>query len=303
MNFTEKILGCHPLSGNNKDLEKILTEEFAEYNCDVNTDALGNIFFTKKFGEGKNIMLCTPSDVPGVVAVYADKSRIYVGELGGVNIQRLANCKVVFDGASGIFTVPSSTASIGDCYVETYDEKAQEKVNLGDKGYFDMPVYSLESGIYSGYGVPAKMCVVTLTKWAHKLLSQDGEKELAKDGIGSVTFAFLGQSSLMSRGAFVASYGVNPDVCILLSSVNASKVTPEVKKDVKYVVKMLDKAYVCDTALTESICRYFDDNKINFAKTINADVNPALNGLSRAETTPTCGEICIPVFGDEAVIA
>ena len=129
MNFTEKILGCHPLPGNNKDLEKILTEEFAEYNCDVNTDALGNIFFTTKFGEGKNIMLCTSSDVPGVVAVYADKSRIYVGELGGVNIQRLANCKVVFDGASGIFTVPSSTASIGDCYVETYDEKAQEKVN------------------------------------------------------------------------------------------------------------------------------------------------------------------------------
>ena len=303
MNFTEKILGCHPLAGKNEDVAEVLTQQLSQYGCETKTDALGNIFFTKKIGEGKNVMLCTPSDIPGVVAVYVDKSRIYVGELGGVNVQRLANCKVVFDGLCGIFTVPSSTSSIGDCYVETYDEKAQEKVNLGDKGYFDMPVYSLEGGIYSGYGVPAKMCMVTLVKWAEKLFAPDTEKELAKNGVGSVTVSFLGQSSLMSRGAFVASYGINPDVVVLLTSVNASKVTPEAKKETKYVVKMLDKSYVCDTNLCESICRYFEDNKINYTKTINADANPALNALSRVETTPVCAEICIPVFGDEAVIA
>lgn len=305
MNFTEKILNSHPLSCKDNGLFGVLEEELCTYGCKITKDALGSLFFTKKIGQGQSFMLCTGCDVPGVVATYVENSKVYVGELGKADVQKLAHTKVVFDGISGLLSVPdsySNSTSLNDCYVETFDEKASEKISLGDKGYFDMPLYSLSESIYSGYGIGVKACVLALANMGKKLFDKECEKRLLDKGIGSVTLAFLGQTSLVSRGAFVAARGINPDKILLLTAAEASKLSPCADKDVKYAVKMLDKAFVSDGTFVGEICSYFDEQNIKYHKAVNADTDPALKALSRAESTPACAEICLPVFGAGAVV-
>ena len=301
MDFIQKILDCHPLSGERGGLFAILESVLEKYDCEIKTDALGNILFTKKFGKGKNIMLCTGADVPGVIAVYAEKSKIFVGTLGKVDVKRLENSKVVFEGVSGIFTVPENASGVDECYVETFDENAFQKVKQGEKGYFDTPVYTLESGVFSGYDVPVKACVITLLNWAKKLFEKDAKQIIEANGIGSVTVAFLGQSSLSSRGAFTASFNVQPDEIILLSAILEQNAKPSPERDTQYAVKVLDKGFVSDESVVKDVCRYFEENDIKYQKITSEEKSISLNALCRAESTPKAVEICLPVFGKESV--
>ncbi|MBP3580660.1 MAG: hypothetical protein J6K12_05370 [Clostridia bacterium] len=304
MNTVEKILTSRPLAAHSGSLKGLLCQELSECECEIKEDALGNLYFTKKFTEGKKVMLCTHFDVPGVIVTFVDESKIYVGGLGKADVRRLAYTKVVFDGICGILVVPedySSSTAISDCYVETYDKSACEKVTAGDKGYFDMPVYCYSENMYSGFGVPIRACIATLYKTAKEWFLHDSAEKAKKMGIGSLTVAFLGQSSLNSRGAFVASNVIQPDEIILISPFDTKKDTCGITKDTKAVVKMLDKAFVCDKELADSVCQYFEENSVSYKKAVNYDTDPALLALSRADSTPRCCEIGLPVFSSDMI--
>lgn len=304
MNMTEKILNCPAVPASTGKMTQILRDELCTVGYEYGSDALDNSFFTKHIGEGKSVMLCTGIDVGGVIATYVEGSKIYVGALGGSNVQRLAYSKVVFEGVEGILLPPdgyTSSTAVSDCVVETYDEKAGEKVKQGDKGYFDVKVNCLEGGAYWGVGVGVKSCVVRLCEAAKMLMSEEGRRLLEGKGIGSITVAFLGQNSLMSRGAFTASYGVKPDEIILLTAFDCKK-NSQIKREDKAVVKILDKAYVSDAHLAMEICTYLEEKGVSYKKAVNTDANPALGALARAESEPRCAEVCIPVFDGELVL-
>lgn len=64
---------------------------------------------------------------------------------------------------------------------------------------------------------------------------------------------------------------------------------------------MLDKAFVCDKELADSVCQYFEENSVSYKKAVNYDTDPALLALSRADSTPRCCEIGLPVFSSDMI--
>jgi len=298
MNLTEKILSCPSVPGDGRQMEELLKGELCINGVSFSKDALGNLFFTKTVTDGRNVMLCTGLDVGGVIATYVEGSKIYVNALGDCgDMQKIAYSKVVFDGISGILVPPdgfTAGTSLADCHVETYDKSAAEKVSLGSKGYFDIPYNKLGDDIYWGYGVAQKLCISRVCQEAEKLFGDDAL--LKKLNIGSVTVAFLGQSSLMSRGSSVAANSVNPDDVILVSPFDCKRNGKGIDSSDRIIVKILDKAYVGDTSLTEEICRYLEEKEIPFKKAVSLEANPVLANLSRADSCPRCAYVCLAAF-------
>lgn len=302
MSLFEKIAVCPAVPGKNERMTNLLRDEFACFGCKENTDGMGNVFFSKDFGEGKHVMLCSSIDVGGVIATYIEGSKIYVGALGKSDMMQIAFSKVVFEGATGVLVAPdayNSGTALTDCYVETYDKNVSDKVQQGDKGYFDIPLNTLENGAYWGYGAGERYALYTNVKATAKLFGEDGGDILKKYGIGKVTAAFLSQGSLMSRGALTACYGKNPDKVILFS---AKKSTDGVTPEDKYIIKLHDRAFSADGELTSEICAYLDENGISYKKTVEGDGDTALASLSQAVSCPDCASICVPVFHNRVIV-
>lgn len=307
MNISEKLLTCPAVPGDNKKMTEIIRGELERGDVEYRNDALGNSFFTRKFGDGKKLMLCTGLDFPGLAATYAEKSRIYVGKLGEISAARLAYSRIVFGEISGILVPPAdytSKTAAEDCYVETYDDDAENKIVLGEKGYPELGTVAvrLESGFVSGYGVPMKARVSFLVRQCkERLFSAGGEKLLKKAGFGTVTAAFLGQSSVRARGAAVAADGVLPDEIILIADLDLGDDKNGFGRDTDFAVKVADKRFVCDEELTAAVCGHFDENGIKYKKYVGDSEETALSALSRCSSSPRCCEISIPVFNAEAV--
>ncbi len=302
MSLFEKICNCPSVPSENKGMTALIRKELAPYGCEETSDGIGNVFFSKKTGEGKHVMLCAPLDVGGVVATYIEGSKIYVGSLGKSSVMQTAFTKVVFEKAQGVLVAPDNycgSTAVTDCYVETYDKNVSDKVKQGDKGYFDGAVSFLENGVCWGHGAGEKCALYTAIDGICRLLDLQGQAVLEKYGVGCVTVALLAQSSLMSRGALTACHGKNPDEVILISAMNCGE---KYSPDDKYIVKLCDKGVCCDSSLTQNICVYFDETGISYKKTVESDGDTALASLSHAFSCPACANICIPVFHNRVVI-
>lgn len=301
MSLFEKLCGCPSIPDENEKLTALIRNEFKPFGCEEATDAMGSVFFCKEHAQGKHLMLCAGLDVGGVVATFVEGSKIYVGALGKSDVMQTAFSKVVFERAAGIFVAPdgySAGTAVSDCYVETYDKDAADKIKSGDRGYFESEISCLENGVYWGYGVGEKYALYTAVTAACRLFDENNKELLEKHGIGKVTAAFFAQSSLMSRGAATVCYGKNPDEVILFSAKKASGAITH--KD-KYAVKLHDKAFSADAALSQSICQYFEENEIPFKITVESDADTALASISRAFSCPACANICIPVFHNRVI--
>lgn len=306
MKFPEKLLSCPSVPGDNGRMAEIIREGFEGLGCESRLDALGNLFFSKKIGKGKNLMICTEYDFPGLIVTHREKSKIYVGKLGEVSGGRLAYEKINFKNVSGILVPPkeySSKTAIDECYVETYDDNAENKVVPGEKGYPESGTGCFRFGddFVSGYGVSVKARVDILCNAFAKMVSESGATELEKAQIGNVTAVFLGQGALRSRGSAVASYGVLPDEVILLSDYLCDEGKEKKYKDVRFAVKVAGKRAVSDEELTDKVCGYFEENKIPFKKVADGKDETALTMLSRCSSEPLCCEISLPVFNSQTV--
>ena len=155
-----KILSTASVAGRTQNMTDLLREELSNL-FDTNTiDDLGSLYFTRKLGDGKKLMISCAVDTAGLIATYTDGTKINVSSIGGFNIANLAFSKVNFDKAEGVL-VPLGGFEWGtpitDYAVETGNEEAVKEVT--DAKTFRKKMSILVNGLsadsHTGVGVGA----------------------------------------------------------------------------------------------------------------------------------------------------
>ncbi len=275
-----------------------LTEELSSRFDTSSSDALGSVYFTKKLGEGKKLMLVTGMDTSGLVATFAEGTKINISSIGSFHIVNMAFSKVKFEHAEGVL-VPLGNYDMGtpitDYAVETNRENISENITLGETAYFNEEISAdEESGMICGFGSAVKTCVYFLVMTANKLLENNGE-ELKKLGIGEFTAAFCCQESLGSRGASPLSCAVNADEIISIAPIDMTERNVGSLTFADGVaVKMLDKSFVATEStalLTESL---LDTLGVKHKRRVSNNARSSLSRLDLCDKGAGLCEIGIP---------
>ena len=292
-----EILACPSVAGRTEKMHSLLKNKLSSLFDTDTTDVLGSLYFTKKLGEGKKLLICCDIDTSGLIATFTDGTRINVSSIGGFHIGNMAFSRVNFEKASGVL-VPLGNldfnAPITDFAVETGNEEKVKEVILGDVGYFDTEITALDDGIIYGFGAAVKACIYAVTVLAKKLASNTSLLE--NEGIGEICFAFISHESLGNRGSSCVSSAVNPDIVINVCPIDMmEKNVGALSFDDGFAVKMLDKGFVADedaSLLAEKLLDFMGEKH---KRRVSISSRSALSGLGLCEKGAKLAEICLPV--------
>lgn len=291
-----KILSAHSVAGRTQDMTNLLKEELSSL-FDINTlDNLGSLYFTKKLGEGKKLMICCAVDTSGLIATYTDGTKINVSSIGGFNVANLAFSKVKFEKAEGVL-VPLGGFDWGtpitDYAVETGNEEAVKDVVLGDVGCFDTEYTVSPDGFVFGFCSGLKMSVYTVASLAKKLMAGEGAI-LREENIGEICFAFISHENLGNRGSSCVSFAFNPDCIINVAPIDMTeKNVGTLGFDDGFAIKMLDRAFVADEETALLAERLLDTLGQKHKRRVSNNAYSAISRLGLCEKGAKAVEICL----------
>ncbi len=293
-----KILSTPSVAGRTEKMTDLLTEELLNLFDSRNIDDLGSLYFTKKLGEGKKLMLSCAMDTSGLIAAFTDGTKINVSSIGGFCVANLAFSKVNFEKAEGVL-VPLGgfdwNTPITDYAVETGNEDAVKEVTLGDVGFFDTEITLLDDKKALGFGAGVKMCVFALASMAKRLMENDGAI-LKEENIGEVCFAFISHESLGNRGSSCVSCAYNPGIIINVAPIDMTeKNVGSLDFDDGFAVKMLDRAFVADEETALLAERLLDSMPAKHKRRVSNNTYSAISRLGLCEKGAKAVEICLPV--------
>ena len=292
-----KILSTASVAGRTQNMTDLLREELSNL-FDTNTiDDLGSLYFTRKLGDGKKLMISCAVDTAGLIATYTDGTKINVSSIGGFNIANLAFSKVNFDKAEGVL-VPLGGFEWGtpitDYAVETGNEEAVKEVTLGDIGFFDAQYTLTPDGKAYGFCMGLKMCVYTAATLAKKLMAGGGAI-LREENIGEICFAFISHENLGNRGSSCVSFANNPDLIINVAPIDMTeKNVGSLDFDDGFAVKMLDRAFVADEETALVAEKLLDTLGQKHKRRVSNNAYSAINRLRLCEKGAKAVEICLP---------
>ena len=292
-----KILSTHSVAGRTQNMTDLLKEELSSLFDTNNIDDLGSLYFTKKLGDGKKLMICCAVDTAGLIATYTDGTRINVSSIGGFNVANIAFSKVDFEKAQGVLVPVGGfewATPITDYAVETGNEDAVKEVVLGDVGFFDTDYTLTPDGKAYGFGTGNKMCIYTVATLAKKLMVNDGAF-LNEEGIGEICFAFISHENLGYRGSSCVSFAFGPDMVINVSPIDMTeKNVGSLDFDDGFAVKMLDRGFVADEE-TALLCeRLLDSLGEKHKRRVSNNAYSAIARLGLCEKGAKAVEICLP---------
>ena len=293
-----KILSTHSVAGRTKEMTDLLTQELLSL-FDTNTvDDLGSLYFTKKLGEGKKLMICCAVDTAGLIATYTDGTKINVSSIGGFNVANMAFSKVDFENAKGVL-VPLGgfewATPITDYAVETGDEEAVKKVVLGDVGFFDTQYSLTPDGKVYGFYAGFKTCIYTVASLAKKLMANDGAI-LKDENIGEICFAFISHENLGLRGSSCVSFAFGPDMVINVAPIDMTeKNVGSLDFNDGFAVKMLDRGFVADEDAALFAEKLLDCLGQKHKRRISNNAYSTIARLGLCEKGAKAVEICLPV--------
>lgn len=293
-----KILSAPSVAGRTEKMTSLISEELSAL-FDTNTvDDLGSLYFTKKLGDGKKLMISCAVDTSGLIAAYCDGTRINVSSIGGFNIANLAFSKVRFEKAEGVL-VPLGgfdwNTPITDYAVETGNEDAVKEVTLGDVGCFETEMSLTDDGKVFGFGAGVKVCIYAVTMLAKKLMNNDCAI-LRDEDIGEICFAFISHESLGNRGSSCVSYAYGPDMIINVSPIDMTeKNVGSLDLDDGFAVKMLDRGFVANEETVLLSERILDLLGQKHKRRVSNTAYSAISRLGLCEKGAKAVEICLPV--------
>lgn len=292
-----RILSTQSVAGRTQDMTELLIKELSEL-FDTNTvDDLGSLYFTKKLGEGKRLMISCAVDTSGLIATYTDGTKINVSSIGGFNVANLAFSKVKFEKAEGIL-IPLGGFDWGtpitDYAVETGNEDAVKDVVLGDVGFFDTEYTVNPDGKVYGLCAGLKTCVYATATLAKKLMSGGGAI-LKDENIGEICFAFISHENLGNRGSSCVSCAYNPDMIINIAPIDMTeKNVGSLDFDDGFAIKMLDRAFVADEETALLAEKLLDTLGQKHKRRVSNNAYSAISRLGLCEKGAKAVEICLP---------
>ncbi len=216
----KKIGNIPTAPGAEGDLLSYIEDTFGD--CEVSKDGMGNLCLKRSSGaeNAKKLMFCTSVDDSGLIVNYIEENGfLRVTALGSVNAVSAAYREVLIDGSVSGLVVPEKGADIkgGDLsklYVDIGArdrEEAESYVALGDVCSFIPSIRELAFGRYGGFGVASRACVAVLLSVLRDFKSEDTD----------LYVCFTVQGSLRARGAKVAAFDIEPDLCISVEPIES----------------------------------------------------------------------------------
>ncbi|MBU3210599.1 M42 family metallopeptidase [Clostridium algidicarnis] len=215
----ERLCNASGPSGFEGDVRKIIIEEIESYVTDIKIDKIGNIIAHKK-GNGPKVMIDAHMDEVGfIVTGFNEDGTLRFSALGGIN-NKIIPSKVVYIGKKNITGVigvkpihlqsgeeRNKNLSYGDCCIDIGSNSKEESkalIDLGEYIVFSTKYEEFGEGLIKGKAFDNRMgCYVLI--------------EALKEKFDCDLYAtFNVMEEIGERGAFVAAYGVKPDIGIVL---------------------------------------------------------------------------------------
>jgi len=251
------------VSGAEDEVRDLLKEELKQ-TCSIRTDALGNLICKSTGAQNKpELMLCAHMDEVGLMVRAIDKNGwLKFDTVGGIDDRVLVSKKLMVGpqkvrgviGAKAIHLQEPKEREIPlkskNLYIDIGakdKDDAESKVSVGDFAVFDTAFEEFGDGLVKGKALDDRVgCYIVA--------------ETLKKNLGlSTTGAFTVQEEIGIRGSAVVSYGVNPDVSIVVEGTFASDV-PETKEE-NYsttlgqgpAISIMDMTYIADKQLVTRV--------------------------------------------------
>lgn len=205
-----------------------------QHNIPYEIDTIGNIVFQKNGRGDKTLMLVAHYDEIGFSVKYIDEDGyVYFSTVGGIDISILRGQKVVImhngsaiDGVIGVKPIhminhernKSNGLDVSDLWIDigslgSVDTK--KNVSVGDHISFAANYTDLNDELFTSKSIDNRVGVATLFSIYERI-------RLADVAFKSIYFVLSSQEELGMRGAKVAGYSINPDLCIAIDVTHAT---------------------------------------------------------------------------------
>lgn len=229
-------------SGFENNMQSVVSKIILPYVDEVTEDIQGNLIcrrLAKTTNDAKTIMLMAHIDEIGMMITYVEPSGfIRFNKLGGVDPQLLQGHSVIImhdgDYVKGVVgSLPihmknkdaqRNVLDLSDMWIDigvTNREEALQRIQIGDPIVVDTGTNVLSDNVISCRACDNKAGVMALLLTAQMLK----DKNLSNN----VVFVTSVQEEVGIRGAIVASYNIQPEVCIAIDVTHATDY-PSVQK-------------------------------------------------------------------------
>jgi endoglucanase len=293
--------------GREDEFRRFLIEHLSPYADDVNTDAMGNVFFRRN-GTGQNprtIMLAAHMDeIAFLVRHITKEGFLYVQPLGGFDPRVLHAQRVLIHGRERIlgvfgtkpthFTTPEErmkVPSLEDMFIDTGRgaEEVTSLIRIGDPITLERELTELGS-CYTGKTLDDRIGIYVMIE-AFKRFT------FSRDTIVAVATV---QEEVGVRGASVAAFGLEPDIGIALDITIAADIPGIeernwcVRLGEGVAIKIMDSYSISDPQLVEFLRTLASEHSIRYQMEILPRGGTDAAGMQRARSgIPVC-TISIP---------
>lgn len=221
LELLRRLTAAPGISGFERQVRAIVQEELAPLVDEVRVDRLGNLIATKRGSEGPDVLLAAHMDEIGFLVRRVDeRGFLRLQPLGSFDPRVLLAQRVLIHTASGTriqgviettvdplhFGVPAEPKrpDIQDLFVDVGPEAAE--IEIGDMVTLDRDMVATGDRIV-GRALDDRLGLYVMMIEALRQLTDHGSTIIA---VATV------QEEVGSRGAVVAGYDINPDICIAL---------------------------------------------------------------------------------------
>ncbi|MCR4848496.1 MAG: hypothetical protein K5920_06605 [Bacteroidales bacterium] len=219
----------------NQNQNDVMLDYLKNHNVPYEQDVIGNIIFQKKGPGEKTLMLVAHYDEIGLSVKYIDDNGyIYFSTIGGVDTSILRGQKVVIAhnghfingviGAKPIHMI-NNTKNSNDKSIDVSDlwidvgaidkEDVRGLVSVGDPISFSPNYAELNDVFFTSKSIDNRVGVASLFTLYEKL------KDVSIN-YKSIYFVLSCQEELGLRGAKIAGFNINPDMCIAIDVTHAT---------------------------------------------------------------------------------
>ena len=224
------------ISGYEKTSDNIIVRLLEEVGIVPIVDTIGNVIFKKEGSGDKTLMVVAHYDEVGFAIKYIDDDGYaYLSPVGGVDASILPGQRVVvrhendlFFGAIGAQPIHmknlnknngNKSIEISDLWVDIGvcgKKDVKKKIDIGDPVSYAPNFSQLGSGVVSSKSLDNRAGVAVLLSLFEKI------KDRKISNYKSIYFVASAQEELGMRGAQVAGYNINPDICIAIDATHAT---------------------------------------------------------------------------------
>jgi Cellulase M and related proteins len=273
MMFLKTLTQAFGVSGYEKEVREILSQEVQKYADDITVDALGNLIVYRK-GTGpdkKKIMLSAHMDEIGLqVTKIEENGQIKVKGLGHHWINTLYMNRVHF--RNGISGIVSSTVKIEDVkndFTKLYvdigaksREDAQKYINVGDVACYIGDYIELKNDCFAAKALDDRIGCYIMMEALKKI----------ENPLNDIWFVFSVQEEVGCRGAKVAAERIAPDIGIAIDITPAHDYPCDLEGSnslgAGVAIKFSDTSVICDEYLVEKMIKCCEENNIKYQRDV-----------------------------------